>query len=86
MVIAGHHAGLPKNLGFEDERIKADEKRARLAAARKGGTPADLLSREIPTLPAHLTPKALASLDDKEQKIRRYEFWVTVHRSRVTSV
>ena len=33
MVIAGHHAGLPTNNGFEDERLKADEKRARLAAA-----------------------------------------------------
>ena len=75
MVIAGHHSGLPTNKGFEDERLKAEEKRARLAAARKGNIPDRYLDRVLPPLPIFLRPEALSSLTDKDQKIRRYEFW-----------
>lgn len=75
MVIAGHHSGLPAKNDFEVRRLKPEDKRARLAAARQGGAPTELLGRELPTLPSFLRPEALASLKDKDQKIRRYEFW-----------
>src|ERR1700722_7087187 len=51
MVIPGPHSGLPTNKDFEDNRLKPQEKRARLAAARKGGAPAEHLSRELPPSP-----------------------------------
>ncbi len=72
MVIAGHHSGLPKRLGFESGRLA--EKWGRLAEARRGA-PVDLLGVELPSLPDPLRPESFSRPGGSMEKRLRLEFW-----------
>lgn len=78
MVIAGHHAGLPMQRGFRDQRLTNPVKRERLDAAKRwgGSEVRDLLGRSIPDLPAMFRPEQLAGPEhDESEHTLRVEFW-----------
>jgi len=79
MVIAGHHAGLPKQKGFEADRLTKPEKRALLERAKMDGAPADHTGLDLPPPPTYLRPDAFQGIAEpgerKRQHALRHELW-----------